>query len=121
MSPIDKTPTIHVTQQALQDKYKYIPKGYMDIAQGMEKQFTNHLLAQMRKTVDSVEPDSQAKKIYKSMLDDERAQLMAESSTGLGVKDLILDQLYPKYRRVPPNQAVQMYNPSDSHKGVRNE
>ena len=33
------------------DKYKNVPKEYMQVAEGMESQFTNHLLNEMRKSV----------------------------------------------------------------------
>lgn len=96
----------------------------MRVAKGMEAQFTNHLLAQMRKTVDSASPVSNAEKIYKSMLDDERSKLMANSQSGLGVKDMVLDQIYPQYKQLNARQAVQMYNKNlntNSHKGETNE
>ncbi len=124
LSQIKNTPQIHLRQNVQQDKYKNVPKPYMQVAEGMERQFTNHLLTQMRKTVDSSEPESNAEKIYKSMLDDERANLMAKSNSGLGVKDMVLDQIYPQYKRQNQLNAVQMYNKNmntNSHKGEHNE
>ncbi len=58
------------------------------------------------------------------MLDDERAKLMAKSNSGLGVKDMVLDQIYPQYKRQNQLNAVQMYNKNlntNSHKGENNE
>lgn len=124
MSQIKSAPQIHMRRNVVQqDKYKHVPKPYMQVAEGMERQFTNHLLAQMRKTVHSANPESNAERIYKSMLDDERAKLMAQSDSGLGVKDMVLDQIYPQHRRVNPRDAVQMYNniKPNSHKGEMNE
>jgi Rod binding domain-containing protein len=124
LSQINNTPQIHFKQNVQQDKYKYVPKDYMRVAEGMEAQFTNHLLAQMRKTVDSANPVGNAEKIYRSMLDDERSKLMANSTSGLGVKDMVLDQIYPQYKQLNQRQAVQMYNKNldtNSHKGENNE
>ena len=70
-------------------------KPYEDIAEGMEANFTSHMLAEMRKTVPKENPDSSAMEYYNSLLDYERAQLMAKSDSGLGVKKVILDQIVP--------------------------
>ena len=70
-------------------------KPYEDIAEGMEANFTSHMLAEMRKTIPKETPDSSAMEYYNSLLDYERAQLMAKSDSGLGVKKVILDQIVP--------------------------
>ncbi len=70
-------------------------KPFEDIAEGMEANFTSHMLAEMRKTVPKEEQDSSAMEYYNSLLDYERAQLMAKSDSGLGVKKVILDQIVP--------------------------
>jgi Rod binding domain-containing protein len=74
-------------------------KPYEDIAEGMEANFTSHMLAEMRKTVPKDAPDSSAMEYYNSMLDHERSQLMAKSDTGLGVKKIILDQIVPSHMK----------------------
>jgi Rod binding domain-containing protein len=71
-------------------------KPYEDIAEGMEANFTSHMLAEMRKTIPKETPDSSAMDYYNSLLDYERAQLMAKSDSGLGVKKVILDQIVPQ-------------------------
>lgn len=71
-------------------------KPYEDIAEGMEANFTSHMLAEMRKTIPKESPDSSAMEYYNSLLDYERAQLMAKSESGLGVKKVILDQIVPQ-------------------------
>jgi Rod binding domain-containing protein len=124
VSSIENIPQIHkpnIRQQHDADKYKNIPKPYMQVAEGMEEQFTNHLLGEMRKTVHSTAPDSQATKVYKSMLENERAKLMAQSSSGLGIKDLVLDQIYPKHRRVSAQNTVKMYKQNNSQGEGRHE
>lgn len=72
-------------------------KPYEDIAEGMETSFTSHLLAEMRKSIPKETPDSSAMDYYNSLLDYERAQLMAKSDSGLGVKKVILDQIVPNH------------------------
>jgi Rod binding domain-containing protein len=121
VNSIKNTPKIHIPHQnqAKFDKYKNVPKEYMQVAEGMEEQFTNHLLGEMRKTIKSTEPESQATRVYKSMLDSERAQMMAQSNSGLGVKDLVLDQIYPQHNRIPRQESVKMYKQANSQ-GERN-
>ena len=110
MSQINNLPKIQNLQN-VHDKYKNIPKPYMDVAEGMETQFTNHLLNEMRKTIPSSTPESSATKLYKSLQDAERAQMMAKSQSGIGVKDLVLDQIYPQHMRVDKSKHanVKMY------------
>jgi Rod binding domain-containing protein len=61
-------------------------KPYEEIAEGMEANFSAHMLAEMRKTIPKESPDSSAMEYYNSLLDYERAQLMAKSDSGLGIK-----------------------------------
>lgn len=70
-------------------------RPYEEIAEGMESNFTSHMLAEMRKTIPKETPDSSAMEYYNSLMDYERAQLMAKSDSGLGVKKVILDQIVP--------------------------
>lgn len=74
-------------------------KPYEEVAEGMETNFTSHLLAEMRKTVPKESPDSSATEYYNSLMDFERAQLMAKSETGLGVKKMVLDQIVPNHMK----------------------
>jgi Rod binding domain-containing protein len=71
-------------------------KPYEEIAEGMEANFSAHMLAEMRKTIPKESPDSSAMEYYNSLLDYERAQLMAKSDSGLGIKKVILDQIVPQ-------------------------
>lgn len=71
-------------------------RPYEEIAEGMETSFTSHMLAEMRKAVPKEGADSPAMDYYNSLLDYERAQLMARSDSGLGVKKVILDQIVPE-------------------------
>ena len=103
---------INPQAQALSTAQKTNPvKPYEDIAEGMEANFTSHMLAEMRKTIPKESPDSSAMEYYNSLLDYERAQLMAKSDSGLGVKKVILDQIVPQnmkhYLKNQPTQVRQ--------------
>ena len=91
---------INPQAQALATAQKNNPvKPYQDIAEGMETSFTSHMLAEMRKTVPKESPDSSAMEYYNSLLDYERAQTMAKSESGLGIKKVILDQIVPQHMK----------------------
>ena len=97
--------------QALSNAQRTNPvKPYEDIAEGMETNFTSHMLAEMRKTIPKETPDSSAMEYYNSLLDFERAQTMAKSDSGLGIKKVILDQIVPQhmkhYLKNSPQQVV---------------
>ena len=86
--------------KALPTQTKTSPiKPYEEIAEGMEANFTSHMLAEMRKGIQKETPDSSAMDYYNSLLDYERAQLMAKSDSGLGVKKVILDQIVPQHMK----------------------
>lgn len=110
MSQIDNTQHIHPQVKVKPNKYKNVPKAYTDIAEGMETQFINHMMNEMRKTVHSEKPDSNANKYYKSLLDHERSKIMAATDNGIGLKDVILDQIVPQHLKASANpDAVRMY------------
>jgi Rod binding domain-containing protein len=111
----------------IQNKYvvhkgEKIPKDYMKVAQGMETQFINHLFGQLRKTINKDQPESQAKQYYDSLLDYERAKIMSSTESGVGLKDMVLDEIYPKFRRekIAQDMAQKAYS-SDSDKLIRNK
>lgn len=85
-----------------------ILKQYEDVAEGMEANFTNHMLGEMRKSVNKETPDSAAMDYYNSLMDDEHSKTMAASKNGLGVKGMILDQILPQHLKQLRNpQAAQ--------------
>ena len=65
----------------------------MDVANGMESQFANFMLTELDKSSLNKEKDSFSTKYYKSLLNVERAKIMAASSESVGLKDIILDQI----------------------------
>jgi Rod binding domain-containing protein len=119
--------SIHPLQNSKKvfEKYKNVPEAYLKVAKGMETQFINHMLGEMRKTVKSETPEAPGEAYYKSMLDYERSKMMADTENGVGLKDLILDQIYPQNLRNAQNtsaNATQMYKKvQDMHKGEGNE
>jgi len=74
-----------------------IPKPYTDVATGMEQQFLNHLIKQMRNTIPKEKKDSVSMEYYNSLLDSERARLMTEKNGGLGIQEMILKQILPHH------------------------
>lgn len=65
--------------------------------QEMESLFLQHLLGEMRKTIDraGLFDGGRAEELYTSFLDAERARVMA-SSGGLGLSRLLYEQLAPR-------------------------
>lgn len=109
--------SIHTKKQL--DKYANVPKEYMKIAEGMESQFNQHLLAQMKKTVDYANPGSPAQKLYEKLLDEHYAEIMASNQNGTGIKDVVLDQIYPQHKR-PMKQVINQYNSVKGNTHERN-
>lgn len=74
-----------------------VPKQYKQVAQGMETQFINHMLGEMRKSIQKSKPDSSAESYYNSLQDYERSKIMAETKDGIGLKEMILKDLLPPH------------------------
>jgi Rod binding domain-containing protein len=79
---------------------QYIPNDFKNVASGIEKQFAEEMLRQMNKTTGQKAGGSDSK-FYKSMLNSERANALAQNNGGLGIQDLILDEIYPRRMRNP--------------------
>jgi Rod binding domain-containing protein len=124
MSQIKQIPANIHSRQSTYEKYRGAPREYMEIAEGMESQFIGHLLGEMRKTVHTEEPESSATQFYNSLLDQERSQIMAKTDNGIGLKDIILDQIVPAHLK-NNNQntnAVRMYQQNAGNiQGVKDE
>lgn len=87
------------SRKVIPDDTRYIPEPYKNVASGMEQEFAKYMIEQMEKTVDRGTPDNQATSYYRSLTTQERSKAMAETGRGLGLKKLILDQIYPKHLR----------------------
>jgi Rod binding domain-containing protein len=77
-----------------------VPKEYQEIAEGMESQFVDFLFTEMQKSIQKESPDSAATNYYNSLINYERAQTAAKQPDGLGLKKVILDQIYPRQRKL---------------------
>lgn len=144
MTVIHKTPQIQMlkpdqkqepvqmkqAQQMPYDKYKDVPKKVMEVAEMYESQFTDHLLKEMKKS--SGRELGPAEKIYHSMLDSERSKMMAKTNTGLGIKEVVIQEImqqmnpqsfkmnipqYGKDNVEMHRQKVEMYKKVNSQKG----
>jgi Rod binding domain-containing protein len=78
---------------------QYIPDPYKNVAKGMEKQFAEFMVKQMNKTVGGPENEGTGTNYYKSLLTSERANAMTDNNGGLGLQNVILDQIYPERMR----------------------
>jgi Rod binding domain-containing protein len=108
--PVATTRMVFVTINTAQNNKGLKPvsreemlKPYVDVAEGMETQFSNHMIEQMRKSIPREKELSSAESYYESLMDNERAKSMAQSDTGLGLKRVILDQIVPAHLKQQPS------------------
>ncbi len=88
-------------------------KPFEEIAEGMETQFVHHMLKQMRQTVPQDKPDSSEVGYYKSLVDYERAKILAtDPKGGIGIKKMVLNEILPNYLKEnnSPSNKTQMLN-----------
>jgi Rod binding domain-containing protein len=78
---------------------KYIPDPYKKVASAMEKQFLNFMISKMNQTIKKNDKNSSAMDYYQGLLTQERSSIMANNNGGVGIKKLILDQIYPNHFR----------------------
>ncbi len=69
------------------------------LGEGLEGHFSKFLIQEMRKSVPKSEKVSSAEGFYQDQLDGLYAEQMAKSGSGLGIKDLIIEQFGSKARR----------------------
>jgi len=75
-----------------------IPTAYKNIATGMERQFLEYMLEKMKSTISDEEP-STAQNYYDGLQTSEQAKVLAEKNEGMGIQEMILNQIYPKHKR----------------------
>lgn len=80
---------------------RYIPSPYLKVAEGYEKHFAKYMIEQMNKGIGSTKKKSTAENYYQSLLDNKRADKMVKNGSLKDIKNLILDQIYPKHKRNP--------------------
>jgi len=100
ISTKDSLPTTQVTTEKKRD-----PK-MLEAARGFENQFVRQLISEMRKTIpkDELIPESMTEDIFKEQLDGEYADKWVQNG-GIGLADIIYDQLEQKYggvKQIPP-------------------
>jgi len=96
--PVNKQDKSKYSSPKLVDGYEYIPDAYKKVATGMEKQFAEFMISQMENSVGKTE-NNQAAKYYKSLMNSERAEMLATKDQGMGLQKVILDQIYPQRMR----------------------
>lgn len=84
------------TTKSKSDGKEYIPENYKDFAQGLEKQLANVMVNEMTKSIARANGESTAMNYYNGLLNDKRSDGLTTNNGGLGLQDLILDQVYPK-------------------------
>ena len=105
----------------------FIPEPYKKVAKDYETQFAQFMLEKMNQTATGEKEVSSAENYYRSLQTEERAKILTNNRGGLGIQDLILDQIYPK--RLRNEMAYKYYqkqnglsqNESSIIKGAGNE
>lgn len=106
-----------LTQSKSSNKHKHVPKEYMQVAEGMETQFANHMIQQMEKSINRSKPLNSAEDYYNSLLNYERAKKLATTGDGIGIKDVILDQIYYRHNQRPANyKNIEIYKKQSASK-----
>lgn len=105
-------PRLNQLKQSPANK-QFIPEDYKKVARGIEKQFAEEMLRQMTKTTGATEGGTDAK-FYRSLMESERAQALTQNNGGLGIQDMILDEIYPK--RMRNELALRQYEQSKNIK-----
>lgn len=73
---------------------------YKQVAKAMEKEFAQFMISKMRDTVDKHNPDGSELNYYNSLLDSEYADVMTNQNNGLGIQELILNQISPNHKKL---------------------
>lgn len=84
-------------------QYRDVPQPYRDVAQGMERQFLEFMISQMKNSIDRAEQPNTAMNYYESLLTEQQAKQISNQDGGLGLQQLILDQIYPQHMRAAAN------------------
>jgi Rod binding domain-containing protein len=97
--PLEKQNQVYQGRKEGQDPY-------LDIAQGMEKEFVKFLVAKMRENTGREEEDSSEMNYYNSLIDDEYADLYVKQNAGKNLQEVIL-------RQIDPNRFQRLNHPQD--------
>lgn len=102
------------------DDRQFIPDRFKDIAGSMEQQFAEMMIEEMKKTVDKTEPESGAEAYYNSLMQQEYAKNLTNGDDGMGLKKMILNQIYPHHMRNEINFNRFQNNNSKAQVAVKN-
>ena len=78
------------------DDLKYVPEDFKKVAGGLEQQFVEYMLKQMNKSIGKGSTEGSAMDYYKDLQNTEQAKTLTNTNNGVGVQELILNQIYPK-------------------------
>lgn len=93
--------------KALPTNRHFIPDEMKKVAESYEKQFAQFLLKEFHKSIPKSQDESTAGNIYESWMINEQSDAISKNDKGIGIKDLILEEIYPrKYRN---EQAYEGY------------
>lgn len=95
-----KNSHLPLTAQVINDpkNRQFVPEQFKEVAEGMERQFAEYMIQEMQKTIGQTD-QSTGMDYYKALLSSEYAEAMAKNNNGLGIQDVILDQIYPQNMR----------------------
>ena len=85
----------------------------------METQFVNHLMGEMRKTINKEDPDSSQMNYYNSLMDYELSKIMAKNDKGIGIKEMILEDIVPEHIKQRMRQIPAKNSAYNSHGGEK--
>ena len=91
------------------EKKKYIPGEVKEFARGFEEQFAELMLKEMNKAVGS-SAGGTANNYYKSLMQKEQATRLTKNGGGLGIQDMILDDVYPERKRTKAHYQAYLDN-----------
>lgn len=77
---------------------RFIPEPYLDVAKSMEQQFVEFMMNEMQKTTGE-EIQGAGADFYKGLMNTQNAEQMVNNRGGIGIQNVILDQIYPKHLR----------------------
>jgi Rod binding domain-containing protein len=88
------------------DDLQYVPEDFKKVAGGLEQQFVEYMLKQMNKSIGKGASEGSAMDYYKDLQNTEQAKTLTNINNGVGIQDLILNQIYPKKFRNPQAMAA---------------
>jgi Rod binding domain-containing protein len=78
----------------------YIPDEEKQFARQLEQQYVEYLVKKMQENTGQT-INTTGGRHYQDLLNTERAKMLTQSNGGLGIQDMVLDQIYPKKFRNP--------------------